>query len=457
MVYNNLPVNTENMTDSSALIANQQALTSDVLYSLKPSVVRCRAYRASIPPSNTKNPYVAGDAIIAYVPARRNCFLDTATSYMRVTVKNSSTTNALNIDSTISSLISRLDIYHGSNLLETIQSYNVLVSALVDLQTDKATRDGLEAVWGCTGDRTGTSIATSQSMTFCMPIISGTVGVLNDKYLPLSISDDIRCEFTLDSNDVAMCCAASTGATWQVTSFELVANILELSDEGMQMVSQVTPFTQPIYMHGTSYRHTSATLGTTAQGAQTVLVPARFASLKMILCVPRRATEIGQAHSYSISSHINPGIQSFSYRVGSLMIPQKPITLVNSSTTGGYAESFAETLRSFNLWNNISFAPSITRAQYNVADAADTNGGGVVVASTTSNSKNNAFVLSSEFESCSNRNDVMLSGVNTLNLTVFHDMTLGSTNLSASWTLNYFAQYDHILVLDPTGIYSVKF
>ena len=43
------------MTDSSSMLQNQTAVTSDCLFNLKPSASRCRSYRASLPPINEFN------------------------------------------------------------------------------------------------------------------------------------------------------------------------------------------------------------------------------------------------------------------------------------------------------------------------------------------------------------------------------------------------------------------
>jgi hypothetical protein len=151
-----------------------------------------------------------------------------------------------------------------------------------------------------------------------MPILSGVIGVLNDKFLPLSLADDIRIEFTLNSATTGAVYAVTTGLTaWNVTNFELELNILELSDEGMSMVSSITPFTEPIYMHGSSYRHYSSTLAINSSGNQSFLVPARFASLKSLILCPRQniTTAANIAGTYTISSRVNPNIESYFWRV----------------------------------------------------------------------------------------------------------------------------------------------
>ena len=93
-----------------------------------------------------------------------------------------------------------------------------------------------------------------------------------------------------------------------------------------------------------------------------------------------------------------------------------------------------------------------------MADAADTTvgNGGVTVGGTTSLSINNAFALATELETFAQRNDVLLSGMNTLASQVFFEANI-STALSANnYTLDFFANYDHILVLQD-GILSVRF
>jgi hypothetical protein len=282
--------------------------------------------------------------------------------------------------------------------------------------------------------------------------------------LPLSLADDIRLEFTLETllASVVHLGAVVSTVNWNIISWELELAILELSDEGMSMVESITPFTQPIYMHGSSYRHYSSTLASGVVGTQSTLIPARFASLKQIICCPRRATEATAAASaplaYSISARMNPNIDSYSFRCGSLMVPQKPVYLKNSNTTAGYAEGFMELLKSQHSNADSTFAPSITRTQYAIADAADTNNTATLAALTNlaNNSYNQGFAIAQEFESISNRNDVMLSGTNTLNMQIFHDFSIG-TATNAAYTVNYFAYYDHIIVLDPTGLLSVKF
>jgi len=109
------------MSDSSSLIPNQVGLPSDCNYNLKPSGVRARQYRASILPTN-KSQFNPTDLCVMYIPGgRRNTYLDTTQSYLRMTIKNTDGTattantagasgNSFYLDNTAACVINRLDI-----------------------------------------------------------------------------------------------------------------------------------------------------------------------------------------------------------------------------------------------------------------------------------------------------------------------------------------------------------
>ena len=314
--------------------------------------------------------------------------------------------------------------------------------------------------------RQGGLIAKSGNQTtVCMPILSGTVGVLADKMLPLNLADDIRLEFTIESQNVGMVYSnASPNTAWTITSMELELCIVEMSETGMSMIQSITPFSEPVFLHGSSYRHYVSTLASGSSGSYSTLVPARFASLKSLMLCPRRNTEVSAANAYSVASRINPNIQNYWWRVGSLIIPQKYVNVQNSANTGGYAEAFAEIQKSFHALNHSEFSGSIGSILYQVCDLSDnTVGGGVsdgtsavLAPNTGTNSYLNAFAIAQELESFAQRNDTILSGMNTLGSQVFFEANLNSTATAAAYTLDFFAYYDMIVILSD-GLLSVKF
>ena len=136
------------MTDNNLLLPNSQAVSADCLFNLKASRVNGRSYRCSIPPTNASS-FNPASMIVLYVPARRNCFLDPQQTYLRMTVKNTDSTvaNYFTLDSMGSCFINRIDVFSGSNLLESIQGYNILMNAIDDLNMNTATRTAASAMY----------------------------------------------------------------------------------------------------------------------------------------------------------------------------------------------------------------------------------------------------------------------------------------------------------------------
>jgi len=448
------------MTDTESLIPNNQAITSDLDFRLKPSACRSRSYRASILPTN-KSTFNPTDTCIIYIPGgRRNTYLDCGQSYMRMTIKNTDPTGTFRIDNAATCVINRLDVFHGSNLLETIQAYNVLTSYILDMQASASQRLGLSNIYGfepVQGDRQGISLVAAAQQTFCLPIFSGVVGVLSDKMLPIGLlADDIRLELTFETLALAVYGSASTPMTtgsYQILDFQLELTIVELSDEGENMVRNNYQYPEmPLYLHGSSWRHYTSQLPASAGGYST-LVPARFASLKQLALCPRRSTEIVNVQAYSVGSRINPNFAYYWFRIGSAIVPPKAVYLENSGNTGGYGEAYAELLKS---WHDLHTTANSTclGVEYAAADAAITNCPQVAV-QTGTNSYKNAFVIAQELESFAQRSDVLLSGMNTLSSQIFFETTI-NTAPGNTYNLDFFAWYDHIMVIDR-GIISIKY
>ena len=428
------------MTDSSSLVPNQQAVSSDCLFNLKPSSVPGRCYRASIPTSN-KSVFSPQDVAILYIPCgRRNTFLDPTQSFIKYTINNNDTTasNAYYIDGTGACVINRLDSFSGSNLLETVQSYNVLYSYLTDFQMNLGARIGSSSNYGASVStssiRSGAKLTPASSaskpckLTVCMPILSAVFGLGADKMVPIGLmGDDIRVEISFESQAVGMVADATTAPTsaWTVTNMELELCIIELSDVGMSMVNSVTPFNQPIYLHGNTWRHYASSLPSAQTGNYSTLVPARFASLKSLVLCPRCNTQATQAAAYSTSSRANPSIAQYWWRVGPYLIPNKPVGLISDGLIGGYAEAYNETLRSFHALSHADCGASITFDEYNVCDFGTTDdfvgNGGIKVNNTGNNSYKNAFAIGQELEMWAMRSDVLISGMNTLASQVFFE------------------------------------
>jgi hypothetical protein len=255
--------------------------------------------------------------------------------------------------------------------------------------------------------------------------------------------------------------SAATGDTYLsgfstayvIQSPELLLNIVEVDAQGMSLINSVAPQNGEIILHGTSYRaYNSSMPANSAGGSFSTLVSARFASLQYLLLAPRlNATTIARDGN-SISSRINPNISSYFFRCGGSQIPQRPVVLINSSTTGGYSEALFEFIKCFNNANTRMAGSSLRADYYNVAKTADARNGPVTAGGASATS---AFAIGQEFVTFSGKNDVLLSGMNTLSQNIFFECEVSSSGNDAM-TLNFFAAYDILFVIQD-GIMSSRF
>jgi hypothetical protein len=186
-------------------------------------------------------------------------------------------------------------------------------------------------------------------------------------------------------------------------------------------------------------------------GSYSTLVPARFASLNSILLAPRVSSTAILNTGYSIGNRVCPNLSQYYFRVGGALVPQKPVSLKNSSTTGGYSEALFELLKCFHVLNTTMSSSSHTPASYFNAKTADAQNGPVTASSTDSVP---SFLIGQEFSTFSGRSDVLLSGCNTLSSNIFFETEIHTT--PDAMTLNFFANYDILLIIRD-GILSARF
>jgi hypothetical protein len=495
------------MSDPSAInLPVSQALTSDLLYGLKPSAPKSRSYRMNIAPLN-KAVFSGNDSIVFEIPTgRANTYIDNTQTFLKFSVQCSSTAAAsvggsgIYLDNTAYSFFQRCDTYHSSNLLEQINEYGQIANMCIDTSLTKSDKEGLSALIGsnftttiittavsyaqfqgntsiqAVGDRSGMSLAsvatasgisTAIPYNFSLPFFNGVVGVNASKCIPLGLlNSPIRIEMTTSENDDAIYYGtAGAGARWQLVNVELVCTFIELNDDIPNDKSQ------PIYISSKSWRQASAYMPSATSGEFTTLLPFRFSSLcglyAKFLNLSSAVQGANATAAYRKSSSINPNLSSYYFRVGnSGIIPNKPVYLINGSLVGTGSEGYAQLLASFHALSSSIGNTSISFPQYNVCATATQGWAlasvpGAKTGAGTIDTHFNAFHIGQELETFSNRSDTILSGVSTLNTQTFFTgiinsgATAGGTN-SYNYNAHFFANFDMILVIQD-GIMSAKF
>ena len=502
------------MSDPNAiLLPIHQALTSDMLLGLKPSAPKSRSYRISCAPMNGSVFQGNGQMIFELPTGRRGTWMDQSQSYLKFSVQCTAAaacaagaaTGGIYVENTAYSFIQRLDIYNSSNLLETINEYGQLANFLIDTSLTQSDKAGLSTLIGSNpndniqssipvgtagawptnaitpvvsvevqraGDRSGMSMAAvvpagagytlAIPYTFCLPLVSGVVGINSSKMLPVGkLNAPIRCEFYLAGNDDAVYYGTGgAGCTWYIVNAEFDVCYVELQDDSLD--APLAPGEQE-YISTTTYRQASTIMPVATSGEFTQLVPFRCASLCAIYARFRpygsNVQGANATAAYRKSCSVNPNLASLYWRIGSSIYPNKPIYLVNGTTVGTGAEGFAELLKSFHALSSTIGNTTLNYGQYNVAQNAvqgwAANVGIAINNATALGNHYNAFAVGLELQSFSNRSDTILSGISTLNSQVYFTGTTYAPTILAS-TIDFFGNMDMILVLQD-GILAAKF
>lgn len=137
-------------------------LPKTLKYGSKIESAYARSLRSNIAPQNGTGPYNLGDTIILNLSTRSGLVLVPSESYLRfqVNITNGTANNAFRWDSCgAHGLIQKITIYHGSNMLQQIDNYGMLVKMLYDIQMpDDAIRGKLNLMSGTRSDAVARTI-----------------------------------------------------------------------------------------------------------------------------------------------------------------------------------------------------------------------------------------------------------------------------------------------------------
>ena len=486
-------------------------LPKQLKYGSKVESAAAKSSRVNIAPNNGTGPYNLGDTLIINLPTRSNLVLVPNESYLKFTlqpIKADGAATALRWDSCgAHGLFQRIRIFHGSNLLQDIDNYNLLTKLLFDVQvpTDAAygklnilagTRSDLVTTAPTIATADGSDAGTTQTLanaikvslnasklsaqqvnsgalilksdgTFTLADTNTTaastginanvyclnlnclLGTLSSQYFPLfaCTSAPLRMEITL-VDDIKKCMNVVTASSFQggaITNVEYIGNFIELGDSAMSVVANSLQGA-PLQYVVSDYRNYQFTSALTASAITQVsmAIPAKFSSLKSIFVSFRDKGGSGTLTFFPFSSVTN-GLSDYQFRIGSSIFPPKaPNTL---------PEMFSELIKSIGSMSDLNYQPSIDRSSYVLAAsvansvALETNG--------ASNTSSGSFYVGIDLENYINADKSQIfAGWNSNTDDIFFignfNNALGS---AVNVRLDAFAMFDSCLVFENGTCY----
>lgn len=442
-------------------------LPSDLDYTLKKAAPRgVRNFRTSLAPIGgiSTSGFAGGDTIKYDIPTgRRGQFFDTTQSYLQIKVKAPNAGSGdIALDSSAYCFFQRLTVLSAGQILEDITEYANFVNTQIDNGVGPATRQtAFNIMAGTNTDnaantanilRSGVTIAAGTSQNFTLPLVSGILGAQgSSKYLPIgAINSDLRIELVLHANASAVVNIVAAPGAWSITEANLMLSYIELDSEVQNMIDASTGGNY--YISSETWRTYTNNLGN-GSTADTILIPARFSSIKGLLHTFRpnsgqnNTLVAAQTHRYNPFFHATNAC-NVQYTIGPSLYPNSPI---RSSP-----EFFAETQRYYHNLSNSNIMGSINSANFNViADPLALVAGTSTAANVATHFLNSgAGTFAINLDQISNRSDVMSSGGNTLNSNVIMNMTY-ATPLPSSTRLDTYAHIDMVIVVE-NGILTVR-
>lgn len=348
------------------------------------------------------------------------------------------------------STFNRLDIQIGSQIVDTIQNYGVVMNLLVNTQLDIAQKYGLQSAYGYFWnvgvattpavpapllsqlDGRGLAAATSATGSFSAPLVSMLSNA--EKLLPLFAMPQIRIILTMDSLANTFNTVANGVSAYTISNVELRYKVVDM---GGAVENVVLGMGDKLYIKSQSFACASQTLPATS-GYNELVFNQRFASVKSLYALNGSSATSGNQIYDSIDLTSNNG--DYSFMIGGVMYPQKPIS-TSTAKTQALMELKSAAGSIFDKSNNMS----INTVEFSaIANPA----------TTTTGAEPGKFIVGTSTERLNS--DSLLTGVSTQNSPISYRINTGTSTLNAS-TVSLVVNYDALIEVDTmTRQASVK-
>jgi len=447
-------------------------LPKNVKYQSKLESSLAKSYKSNLQPQSG-NVFGLGETLQFNIPTRNNLLLCPTESFLKFNVVvGNATGGALSArwDSCgAHGIISRIRVYHGSNLLSEINEYGLLAKLLFDVQVPfdatvgkynilAGTRSDLTATTNTAGVYAQNAVVSvfntnsgdvfcsgladatdSPSKTYCLNLISLVGTLCPNVYLPLfaMTSAPLRVEITLvDNLNKAMALTTGVGATLKLSNCEYVGNFIEVSDEAISLISQSLNG-QPLQFCVPDYRNYqfSSTLNNSISQIS-FPVPSKFSSLRSLYFTIR--DKLSGADTFFPFSSVTKKLIDYQVRIGPNLFPSKPPSTI--------PEFFSELLKSTASMSDLNHHPAIDNFSYSLQDST-ANGHNVL------NVNSGSFYIGMDLESYANTHDQLFQGYNSVNDDVYLIANFAAQAANTNTRFDAFALFDAVIICENNSCY----
>jgi len=323
------------------------------------------------------------------------------------------------------SVINALESIIQNQTVETLQNYNVYANIIYDLQS-KNRQTGICSVLNGADDttqKTGADFgAAGYNATFrvSIPLHSAVFGVGQENFI-LCI-DGCRLRLSMAKTDDALVCAGAGALNYRLQNIALKLEYLDMTDAVYRQLLDEAGGVFKIHGQAVANFQTS----TAASSVQSLLIPARFSSVKTMLVGFRPSADVAApALKNSVGCRVNPLIKEYTFNIDGKNINPTPVRV-----DGGCGEAMAELSNCFN---------AVSSNQFEIAGNATT-----YLQSTSANVLG-CFTMGINFEEHSTSSQIV-GGIDTNSSNTYLNIT--NTAVAGGYTVDSFAIYDLVVSID---------
>jgi len=288
-----------------------------------PRASSARSIRSEVVASNGST-FNAGNTIVFDIGANQmNTYADFQSTYLRLNITNNDATDITMEGAGFGALVKKFEVLIGGSTVCSIDSYNVLFSMLLDMDTSEAFKNnaGKRLFMTSSSGFGGEDIAAGASRQVCFPLALTPLAMCQ-KYIPLWGREQIRIRIELESAAAGVI-ANTTGIANSELSFTeptLVMYMLELGQDVQNQVVAASGGDFKIMMP--NFVHHQTTLAAGATSVSTTL-GFSMSSLNRVL-VAQRLQAVSDVTA-TIGNRANLGLNRASVKVGGVQYPQQRV------------------------------------------------------------------------------------------------------------------------------------
>lgn len=395
--------------------------------------------RVSVFPDNATS-YTSSSStadVFFSVPSSRNSFVVTNASQIVFDITANATFSAgdpaLSLSNGCgSSVIQALETIVQNQSVENLLNYNVYACLLADLQPlGRSTTVGTILSGATSTVKAGIKISSTTGVDgpvvrCSLPLYSGVLGMGAEQYAPLV--DGIRMRMTMAASDVALKWATgstTTAAVYKISNFAIQLEVMDLDPATMGALIQQGGGI--LKQHITCVNNYQSVIA--ASTANSILIPARFSSVKALLTTFRLSANLASPAVYNVpGDRVLPQIQTYLWNVDGMNIPSVPIRVATSATVVYTGEVLSEIMKVFAASNQTAFDSVFNSTQFGELTGTTATG---------------AFFIGNNFEAMDSAGSSLISGRDLNSSNVYLNLTHYGTALAC--VCDTFALYDVVL------------